>query len=434
MGTNSQRRRAAKRRKRRDRGSNPGKTWYHPPPNSSRSAGERAEESVTAEELFSFALNEIVVKPSAAAHYARLFLIRDGPIPAPVMIRAIDDTARAAVTTVVRAGWLPSDLAEVTSRRLTASHLPALTALLTAEADRHPTDRVASAWRDDLAGLGLAAAVNSWSLTGLELLLGLLALFRMLPQIPTLIPAPGVFTGVQGSKAGIDPKLLSRIRSLLAKAESTEFPEEAEALSAKAQELISRYALDRLTVAEYGTKDDHQVTTARLWIDPPYLPAKAMLIGAVARANRCRAVVSQDLGFSTVVGDATDVEAVELLSTSLLVQASTAMLGHGSVVDGYGTSRTRSFRQSFLVSFAIRIGERLEAATERATADTGRAGELVPLLRRQAERVDAAVDALFPKLTSFGPSASNGWGWAAGRAAADLARLDVRAQVRSNVA
>jgi hypothetical protein len=124
--------------------------------------------------------------------------------------------------------------------------------LLSAEADRHPADRVASAWRDDLAGLGLAAAVNSWSVTGLELLLGLPALFRMLPQIPTLIAAPGVFAGVQGSKAGIDPKLLSRIRSLLAKAESTEIPDEAEALSARAQELISRYALDRLTVAEYS--------------------------------------------------------------------------------------------------------------------------------------------------------------------------------------
>jgi len=171
-----------------------------------------------------------------------------------------------------------------------------------------------------------------------------------------------------------------------------------------------------------------------MWIDPPYLLAKAMLIGAVARANRCRAVVSEELGFSTMVGDAGDVEAVELLSTSLLVHASSAMLGHGSVVDSYGTSRTRSFRQSFLVSYAIRIGERLEAATEKATADSGRAGELVPLLRRHAARIDAAVDAMFPDLVPCGPSVSNRLGWAAGRAAADLARLDIRGQVPSGVA
>jgi hypothetical protein len=433
MGTNSRQRHAAKRRRRRDRGQGRRSTRLGPPPNTSGFDWDQAYQSVSAEGLCSSALIEIGVRPSAAVGYARLFLSPDSPIPPPVMIGAIEDRARAAVTTVVRNGWLPSDLAEMTNRWLTASHLPTLVALLSAEADRHPTDRVAPAWRDDLAGLGLATAVNAWSVTGLELLLGLLALSRTLPQIPTLIPAPGAVAGIP-EQTGIDPKLLSKARSLLAKAESTEFPEEAEALSAKAQELISRYALDRLTLTEPGARDDHQVTTVRLWIDPPYLRAKAMLIGAVARANRCRSVASLELGFSTIVGDGADVEAVELLSTSLLVQASAVMLGHGSVVDGYGTSRTRSFRQSFLVSFAIRIGERLEAATERATAETGRAGELVPLLRRQAERVDAAVEAMFPDLTSFGPSVSNGFGWAAGRAAADLARLDVRAQVRSGVA
>jgi hypothetical protein len=133
------------------------------------------------------ALIEIAVKPLAATHYARLFLSPNSPVPASVMIRSIDDTARAAVTTVVRRGWLSSDLAEVTSRRLSASHLPSLAALLSAEADRHPAARVATAWRDDLAGLGLASAVNSWTATGLELLLGLLAVFRTLPQIPTLL-------------------------------------------------------------------------------------------------------------------------------------------------------------------------------------------------------------------------------------------------------
>jgi Protein of unknown function (DUF2786) len=275
--------------------------------------------------------------------------------------------------------------------------------------------------------------VSSESTDGLALMLGLLALIGTLPRIATLIPPPGSSVSVGDSAPGIDPKLLARVRSLLAKAESTEFPEEAEALSAKAQELISRYALDRFTVDEQ-TKDDHRVMTSRMWIDPPYLLAKAMLIDAVAGANRCRAVVSQQLGFSTIVGESTDVEAVGLLATSLLVQASSAMLGHGSVVDGYGTSRTRSFRQSFLVSYAIRIGERLQAATDKATAETGRAGELVPLLRRHAERVDAAVDAMFPELVSRGPSVSNRLGWAAGRVAADLALLDTRGQVSPGVA
>lgn len=54
-----------------------------------------------------------------------------------------------------------------------------------------------------------------------------------------------------------------------------------------------------------------------------------------------------------------DLDAVELLFTSLLVQATTAMLAAGSRQDAHGRSRTRSFRQSFLAAYAQRIGERL---------------------------------------------------------------------------
>ena len=41
-----------------------------------------------------------------------------------------------------------------------------------------------------------------------------------------------------------DDRRLSTIRALLAKAEATEYPDEAEAFFAKASELISRWAID----------------------------------------------------------------------------------------------------------------------------------------------------------------------------------------------
>jgi Protein of unknown function (DUF2786) len=421
MGTNNRQRRAAKRRKRRNHNSPRSTSWFGPPAGAKEYGGNRADQYTQAMTIIRSVLLEISVDQARAADYSQLFLGPEAPVPGPVMIQAIDDYASAAIGAAVRAGWLPSDLAELTSRRMSAEHLPTLAALLTVEAGRHP------------AGLGPAAALDPLTVATLELLLELLAIIRTLLPIPILIPAPGLATGVRGPSAGIEPKVLSRVRSLLAKAESTEFPKEAEALSAKAQELISRYALDRLTLMQ-DAADDHELTTSRMWIDPPYLLAKAMLIGAVASANRCRSVLTREFGFSIIVGEAADIEAVELLSTSLLVQASGAMLGHGSLVDRWGTSRTRSFRQSFLVSYGVRIGERLHAATEKAAADTGRSGQLVPLLRRRAERVDAAMNAMFPELISRGPSVSNEFGWAAGRAAADLAQLDVRAKVASSVA
>jgi len=217
------------------------------------------------------------------------------------------------------------------------------------------------------------------------------------------------------------------VRALLAKAESTDFDEEAEALSAKAQELISRYALaqllDQQSRAEPAARPG-SVVARRVWIDAPYVMAKALLVDAVASANRCRSVVSEQLGASTVIGAADDLDWVELLSTSLLVQAGRAMLRCGRHTDGRGTSRTRSFRRSFLVAYASRIRERLAATTAAAAEQSSGAARLVPLLRRRSEQVDEARDRMFPELVVRETTISNGRGWAAGRAAADLALLD----------
>jgi hypothetical protein len=104
------------------------------------------------------------------------------------------------------------------------------------------------------------------------------------------------------------------------------------------------------------------------------------------------------------------------------------MLRHGRRVDRRGASRTRSFRQSFLVAFAHRIGDRLRTATATAAAAEGET-RLLPVLRDHNERVDAAFDAMLPHVVQKTTSVSNGGGWEAGLAAADLALLDVRGQL-----
>jgi hypothetical protein len=70
-----------------------------------------------------------------------------------------------------------------------------------------------------------------------------------------------------------------------------------------------------------------------------------------------------------VVGFPPDLRAVEALFTSLLVQATRTMASHGARCTSSGRSRTRSFRQAFLTSFAARIGERLAEATHDAEAE-----------------------------------------------------------------
>lgn len=229
-------------------------------------------------------------------------------------------------------------------------------------------------------------------------------------------------------------KVLTRVRALLAKAESTQFPEEAEALTAKAQELMARHSIDAALAAageaRTGRPDQRRVT-----IETPYVSPKVHLLSAVARANRCEAVWMQREGVVVVFGYPVDLEAVELLFTSLLVQATTAVLAAGSQVDAWGRSRTRSFRTSFLHSFAVRIGERLAEATagavEEATAEGGEAAAgLLPVLADRTEAVQAARDEAFPRTRTTRASVSNGQGWQAGRAAAERASLTGQGQVR----
>jgi hypothetical protein len=263
-----------------------------------------------------------------------------------------------------------------------------------------------------------------------------------------LLPLPGTVRrrarpATTATTHSVDQRMLERVRALLAKAESTEFPEEAEALTARAQELMARHSIDEAVLAaaaahRSGQSAPDEASGRRLFIDNPYEAAKAILLEVIATANRCRAIWHKPLGMSSIVGFPSDLDAVELLFTSLLVQATTAMLAAGSRQDACGRSRTRSFRQSFLAAYAQRIGERLAEATgdaERQAAADSPGTDLVPVLAARSRVVDEAFEAMFPGGTMFSAgSVSNREGWYAGRAAADMATLQSRREVTGDAA
>lgn len=228
-----------------------------------------------------------------------------------------------------------------------------------------------------------------------------------------------------------DPGVLHKVRSLLAKAESTTFPDEAEALTAKAQQLMDRHAIDRAVLAEASAVSGGTPVGRTVAVEAPYVRPKFQLLSELSRANRCRAVLDTRTDVATVVGFPDDQATVELLYTSLLVQATAAMLRGGSSA----RTRSRGYRQAFLLAFAARIGQRLQeaaAATVREAArDHGDA--LLPVLRRREVAVDDALADAFPRLRSMRVTASDPAGFAAGHAAADRARLggtEVHGRVR----
>lgn len=352
-------------------------------------------------------------------------------LPGTVIGAAMAQVLGQVTRSVVRAGWGPRDLTELVRRRLTPEHQPMLAAALDDEMRRHRAERVAPQWRDELSALGATGHPPFDGHRGLTLALTLVAILGATPRIPRLMPAPGEadpLDAVRVAPGGQDARVLAKVRALLAKAESTDFPDEAEALSTKAQELISRYSLDRLVAAaDPAGKNTTTIIARRFWLDAPYVGAKASLVAAVAAANRCSTVIAEKLGFTTVAGTANDIDAVEVLTTSLMVQADTAMLAAGRRTDRHGTSRTASYRRSFLLAYAHRIGERLteaDRAVSAAVAESAGGGALVPALRDHGERVDAALAEMFPDVVYKRTSVSNWAGWAEGRAAADQAQLD----------
>jgi hypothetical protein len=321
--------------------------------------------------------------------------------------------ARRDVAAAAERGWDPRMLARICRRRLGKWHVRVLDVL-----DEAP----GGAFVD-----GLARKLRIGRVYAIQHVVEVMALLSSLPALPKLRSA-------ERPRGPVDGRMLERVRALLAKAESTTFPEEAEALSAKAQELMARHAIDRaLLDATAGVKAG--VSGRRVLIDDPYAKEKSLLLAAVADANRCTAIWSPDLSVSSVFGADDDLDIVELLFTSLLCQATAAMTAAGSSAEGPldRRARTRSYRQSFLLAYAARIGVRLREATqvagEAAAAATG-SDRLLPVLVARKAAADEAVREAFPHLQPSRFSAHDAAGWAAGAAAADGASLDVRRAVR----
>ncbi len=436
MGTRNRERRAAKAKRRERRRSDA------PPPRwdgwgASRAVGPELIEAAAVD-----AADRLLGGDSCAPHEFADALAGER---AATVDAAVATVLTRAVRAVWMNGWLPHDVHQFAQRRLDRVVVGYVVDAVAAEAQHYAAATVHERWREQLCSIDAvvwwepgASHLSQWAqrhgrtrAAALGVAIEVLAALGSLPTLQRILPLPGSASVPSTGRArrGVDQKILARVRGLLAKAESTAFPEEAEALSAKAQELMSRHALERAVVeAEEGT-DPEPASARRLWLDNPYLGAKALLVNAVASANRCRTMLYEKIGFVTVLGDDVDLEIVELLATSLLVQATRAMLAAGPQTRG-GTSRTRSYRQSFLVAFATRIRERLTMASDAGSAGVAVPDRLLPVLAARERVVDELFDEMFPHTHARSFSVSNAEGYYAGRAAADLAVLDTRRAVR----
>jgi hypothetical protein len=224
-----------------------------------------------------------------------------------------------------------------------------------------------------------------------------------------------------------DP-ILAKVRKLLALAEDpAATAHEAETYTAKAAQLIADYGIDRALLASADPGSD-PVGDRVVTLEPPYAADKMDLLTTVAGRLRCRAIRrtrwTDDRRELSVhlFGHGSDLERVELLFTSLLLQATTALAR--TPVPSW--ENKAAFRRSWLEGFRHAVGDRLWEAERRACEESsdrfraaGTSTALV-LADRTAE-VDAVVQETYPDLTTARPRQLSGSGrragWAAGRRA-----------------
>ncbi|GGN05846.1 DUF2786 domain-containing protein [Streptomyces fuscichromogenes] len=325
---------------------------------------------------------------------------------------------REFVAAAWRRGWQPADVVRLVRRELDDPHVRLAAGLIRAQI---PDDRPRGPrWRAQLDVLpeedGQVRVGDRFSHAT-----AVLELYRLLLRLPSLEPLDE--PGHRAAAHRPESRTLTRIRALLAKAEATGYPEEAEALSAKAQELMARHSVDEALIAA-GAPAPDTPGACRIGVEPPYEQAKAVLLDAVATANHCRAVWNEPLAFSTVVGFEADLAAVELLHTSLLVQATHAMTKAEAAQRAGGRKRTKTFRQSFLAAYAHRVGDRLGAAARSAVAEAEAPRDLLPVLATRELAVTDRMNQMFPDTTTTRlRGVTDEAGWTAGTKAADQAQV-----------
>ena len=350
-----------------------------------------------------------------------------------------------AVDRLFEIGWQPAELAHATRKMVGGAAGMLVVEAIATHAGRFSALTIApDSWREQLIDLKIdstagvtverlrryssrprLSASDYWNTV-----LTVLGHTTSLGSLDKLVPIPSQWSSVRSSPApssnarsgDSDAKMLAKIRGLLAKAESTQFPAEAEAFSAKAQDLMTRYAIDHaLLEADNPRGLIGDVTTRRIMVDSPYSEAKSLLLHSVCEANGARTLWYKRFALVNIVGLPVDLDLCELLYTSLLVQSSRAL----DELSESPEARGRSFRKSFLIAYAHRIGQRLLEARERATAAASEhhGSALVPILAERSHAVNKAFAAMYPSTTEVRIEASDHAGRRAGRAAAERADL-----------
>lgn len=196
---------------------------------------------------------------------------------------------------------------------------------------------------------------------------------------------------------------LRRVRNMLAKAEDAACtPEESEAFTAKATEMMAKYGIDQALIEAQEPVRRSTPTSRWFTMDGGYSKDSQLLLSRIAGELGCRVVLfsgRSSLRKLHMFGFESDLDRAEILYTSLLVQQAN---GLAQAVKPWGED-TVSFKKSFMSGFTHTVVERIAQAEERARSNAqqnqtpGRPSVELVLADRGA-LVEAAMQSEYPKL------------------------------------
>ncbi|MGI9578076.1 MAG: DUF2786 domain-containing protein [Microthrixaceae bacterium] len=226
------------------------------------------------------------------------------------------------------------------------------------------------------------------------------------------------------------------IQKLLSRAEATDFESERDACLSKVAELMARHSIEEALLRSDQPEQTVESPTERLLVVPaPYAARKVSLFGAVGEHAGCTVIDlgTDDSGVRRVaaVGFPADLDRMEVLVTSLLVQLTRSML-ESPTRPKRSAGATAAWRRSFVSGFTWRVSERLHEANKAQASDaergavrrTDRGTSVALALIERQDAVDDEVSRRYPYLrTRRMDGGSSHDGHRAGRAAGNRAGL-----------